>query len=84
MNLIETNSLTYKRRLVRELNKLVDGFYAYAPEVTKRCTRAKLIKGFIMVRCLAMEKNVLYRWFTPVREHFVDAQGRTVVASRQP
>lgn len=79
MTLIETNSPLYLKRLVRELNNLVDGFYASPVTLTHRfatrCNRARLHKGQIQVKGCA-------DWFVPLDHNFSDAYGRAVVASR--
>lgn len=77
MNLLDINSLAYRRRLVRELNKQVDGFYASDSLHNVRCNRARLRFEILEVRY-----HSLPAWFAPVNENFTDVYGREICASR--
>ena len=75
MKLLPLDSLTYRRRLVRALNRIaIDGFYA-AGHV--RCNQAKLVGEVFQVR------SIDGHWSSVTDEYFVDVYGREVCASRQ-
>ncbi len=80
MKLIEKDSQTYLKRLVKELNGLVDGFYAsiIVGKSCERCNRARLRCGVLEVR----SPNSDMKWFKPGSHEFTDLYGRTVYASR--
>lgn len=77
--LIETTSLLYKRRLIRELNTEANGFYCHPTHSTMgviRCTRATVSKeGIIRARNID-------GWH-PVAGPFTDPHGREIVATRK-
>ena len=71
--LISTDSPVYVRRLVRELNGHVDGFYFGE----KRFSRARFSKGRLQARAVSGE-----RW-SDITTECRDAHGRDIFASRQ-
>ena len=79
--LLSTESPTYLRRLVRELNAAgtLNGFYTSSSEGPDniRCNRAKLADGVLFVREIGEDS-----WFAPTELSFSDAYGRSIVASR--
>jgi hypothetical protein len=77
--LIEIWSLLYRKRLVRELNNQVDGFYANIATMKVRCNRARIVKGEPEVHSLSCSPA----WFKPSNLLFEDAYGREIVASRK-
>lgn len=80
--LISTDSLLYKRRLVKELNAQPDGFYSPAASHNIRCMRARIERGSIQVMAF---QSGMPEWFYPYSQTvFTDAYGRYIVASRQP
>jgi len=78
--LLPTDSPTYLRRLVRELNQagMLDGFYAPVACHNVRCNRARLRAGVLQVHSHACSP----KWFTPSAPSFSDPYGRTITASR--
>ena len=76
--LIEITSELYRKRLVRELNRLPvgDGFYAMAFDGKRKCRQAKFARGKIFCRAFG-------GWFVPLNETFEDGNGREVCASRE-
>lgn len=80
MPLISTNHSLYLRRLVRELNAQVNGFYAPVAAHTVRCNRARIKAGELQVRSPFTQPE----WFAPSRPQFTDPYGREIVASRKP
>ena len=79
MTLLSTDSLQYKRRLVRALNSegMLNGFYASTLRSTHRCNRARIKGG-------ALEVHASYctpEWFTPWGNSFCDVYGRQIYAS---
>lgn len=97
--LIDEDSPLYKSRMVRELNALPDGFYAWirwSPDGETgpcmcRCNRARLKDGGIQVRALIRRpRRDGSMWVAtcqkPNGKHpqFEDAYGREVCASRKP
>lgn len=98
-NLIDEDSPLYKSRMVRELNALPDGFYAWigwSPDGETgpcmcRCTRARVRGGDIQVRAITKRPSRDgFMWAAtcqkPNGKHpqFEDAYGREVCASRKP
>lgn len=83
--LISTDSPTYLRRLVRELNQYdVNGFYAIKSAEPGRadcvrCVRARLHKGTLQV---LRWRNGVGEWFVPGNYEFVDGNGGGIHASR--
>lgn len=77
--LIETTSELYRKRLVRELNALLDGFYAPVATFNVRCNKAKLMGGVICCHSVSCSPS----WFFPSREQFADVYSREVCASRK-
>ena len=77
--LIGTESLLYKKRLVRELKTASDGFYASVATFNVRCNVARLKKGALQVHSFACSPE----WFIPSNEIFTDPYGRQIVASRK-
>ena len=77
--LIETTSELYRKRMVRELNALVDGFYAPVSTFNVRCNRAKLMGGVIYCHSVSCSPA----WFVPSREQFEDVYSRDICASRK-
>ncbi len=79
--MIDLDSILYRKRLVRELNGLTDGFYASVATFNVRCNRARMRAGQIEVR--GMREAVSPQWFTPAKELFTDVYGCGVCASRK-
>jgi len=76
MALVQTDSPTYQRRLVRELNSQENGFYT---PTGRRCNLAKFTQGRVAVR------EIGGKWFFPDYDapaNFCDAYGRGIYASR--
>lgn len=80
MPLIPTDSPLYLRRLVRELNSQVNGFYVPGWPFNIRCNRARLKAGELQVT----EPSPRPKWFRPRSHLFTDPYGREIVASRKP
>jgi len=80
--LLLTSSALYLRRLARELNSLPDGFYLVGAGFAAgnlRCRHAAVSKdGFLHV---LPNGDAQFRVVSPTSK-FVDAYGRSVVASR--
>lgn len=72
--LISTDSSLYKKRLVRELNGMFDGFYHQGV----RCNRAKYVNNKIWIRKIGG-----YAFYDVVDDYFVDCYGRSIVASQK-
>lgn len=77
--LLDTDSPTYLRRLVKELNSLPDGFYARASCFNIRCYRARLRGGALQVASHSASPT----WFESQFQTFEDVYGREIVASRK-
>lgn len=79
MTLISTDSIQYKRRLVRKLNFEggLNGFYASIATMNVRCNRARLRGEVLEVHSPFCSPE----WFAPSCEFFTDAYGREVLAS---
>jgi len=73
--LISTNSVLYKKRLVRELNGLFDGFYYQG----MRCNRAKYVNNKIWIRKIGG-----HTFYDVVDDNFFDCYGRSIIASQKP
>lgn len=78
--LIAIESHKYLRRLVRELNNQVNGFYVPAFGFSARCNRARFKHGVLEVKGLATSP----RWFIPSKMYFTGVNGNEIVASRKP
>ena len=74
MNLLPTNHPTVLRRLVRELNSQVDGFYTSG----HRYHRARLRAGELQVKAHGQPWRM-----TGYENYFTDAYARHLCASRQ-
>jgi hypothetical protein len=77
--LLTTDSPKYLKRLVRELNGQVNGFYASFPCFRIRCNRARLENGVLKVRSPSSDPM----WFEPLNLDFVDCYSNDIVASRK-
>lgn len=76
MKTIPTDSPLYLRRLVRELNAGIDGFFPFGTAV--RCTRARISRGQLHVWA-----SLRGEWLPmPSDARFSDVYGREIVASR--
>ncbi len=77
--LLLTDNPKYLKRLVRELNGNIEGFYASIGAYNVRCNRARLTKGVLMCRSKACSPM----WFVPAKQRFIDPHSREIVASRK-
>jgi hypothetical protein len=79
--LLDKTDVRYLRRLARELNALPDGFYLVGARCpgNLRCNAASVRMGCLTVRPCG---NLGFRAI-PSTSEFMDAYGRTVVASRR-
>ena len=77
MTLLSADSLQYKRRLVRALNSegMLNGFYTPGEGDNIRCNRARMSGDTLQVREIGED------WFTPIRQEFMDCNGREINAS---
>ena len=77
MTLLSHDSIQYKRRLVRVLNTShwFNGFYTPSEGDNIRCNRARMSGDTLQVREIGED------WFTPIRQEFMDCNGREINAS---
>ena len=80
MTLLSQDSIQYKRRLVRELNKvgMINGFYANGGnKFNERCNRARFNGESGRIECRA----IAGAWFLPSFDVFTDCNGGEINAS---
>ncbi len=79
--LLSDSSPLYRRRLARALNSLPDGFYLVGGNYpgNLRCRRAAYRKGYLQV--IPCGETAFLS--TSAGSEFIDAYGRSVVASRK-
>lgn len=79
MPLLSTNSPLYLKRLARELNGLIDGFYADHGTLRARFSRARYSKGKLEAKPLGCHRG----WIDLTdKQDITDAYGKPASASR--